>query len=189
MKWRTKIKLKKQSEIDNNILEGEIWRPITIEHFRHYSISNKGRVKSNIRQGGGGFVNISIGKRGYKVVSIRNKDLDNKTHTFTIHRLIALAFIDNPDNLPCVDHINRNKTDNRIENLRWCSYSLNAKNREVKGCIHESSDKYTRLDGNVTVYNSYRVFYRGKSKKRFKTRKEAEDYLESIRYDDHYIQT
>jgi len=180
------MKMKKKSEIDNNILEGELWKPITIKNFCHYSISNKGRVKSKFRRGGGGFLKIQIGNKGYKFVSLRNKDLDNKSHIFNIHRLIALAFIDNPYNYPCVDHINRNKTDNTIENLRWCTYQKNSKNREVRGCITETKDKYTKSDGTVIIYNYYRVFYRNKTK-RFKTRKDAEDYLESISYENHYI--
>jgi hypothetical protein len=48
--------------------------------------------------------------------------------SYQVHRLIAMAFIPNPNNLPCVDHINNIKTDNRVENLRWCSHSQNHQN-------------------------------------------------------------
>ena len=44
------------------------------------------------------------------------------------HRLIAIQFIPNPDNLPCIDHVNHNRTDNRINNLRWCSHTQNNNN-------------------------------------------------------------
>ena len=47
------------------------------------------------------------------------------------HRLLAKAFIPNPENKPTVDHINRNKKDNRLENLRWATYSENVNNRKT----------------------------------------------------------
>ena len=185
LKYSCKQKNKKQAKIDENKLDGEIWKPVNVEHFRHYSISNKGRVKSKIRKGGGGFLKIQISNRGYPCVTLRNKDFSKKGHVFSVHRLLALSFIDNPNDYPCVDHINRIKTDNRLENLRWCTYSLNSKNREVKGCICETYDERMTGQGFI-IYRYYRVYYRGKSK-RFKSMNDAKEYLESIRYDDHYI--
>ena len=61
---------------------------------------------------------------GYRRLRINGKDCN-------LHRLIAEAFIPNPENKPLVDHINRNRTDNRVENLRWVTYSENCKNKTI----------------------------------------------------------
>jgi hypothetical protein len=58
---------------------------------------------------------------GYYVIRINKK-------TETIHRLLALQFIPNPENLPMIDHIDQNKTNNNLDNLRWCSKSTNEQN-------------------------------------------------------------
>jgi hypothetical protein len=62
----------------------------------------------------------------------------NKTqHTYTVHRLVALAFIPNPDGKKEVDHINRIKTDNRVKNLRWATRSENEINTTI-GAEHRN---------------------------------------------------
>lgn len=64
--------------------------------------------------------------KGYKAVLIRG---NGHEHTVFVHRLVASAFIPNPDNLPQVNHINGDKTDNRPENLEWCTNYYNTRHR------------------------------------------------------------
>ena len=68
----------------------------------------------------------AINRQGYKTTTLLCTD--GKRRTFKIHRVIAYFFIPNPDNKPCIDHINGNRQDNRVENLRWCTQKENANN-------------------------------------------------------------
>ena len=85
-----------------------------------------------------------INRNGYLFVGLWN----NKQKHFLIHRLIAIYFIDNPNNYDYVDHINRNKRDNRIENLRWITKSGNMRNRKNQGkymkgvWFHKKNNKF-----------------------------------------------
>jgi len=175
-KYNTKIKNIKNSKLENDIIEGEVWKDI-IGYEGLYKISSMGRVKSSFRKGGGGILKQSLSKNGYYTVGLRKKNQGMKS--MTIHRLIGLHFIDNPNNLPVIDHINRNRTDNNLNNLRWTSYSDNCINRDVNGSI--SIDKRTIND---KTYIYYRVFYKPLNQKRiskrFKKRSDADIYLNEL---------
>ena len=92
-----------------------MWRDI--EDKVNYAVSSNGEVKNKKT---GRILKISTRKDGYCQVM-----LGRKTIPLYIHRLVAIAFLPNPDNLPQVDHINGNKSDNRLENLRWVNASMN----------------------------------------------------------------
>lgn len=108
----------------------EIWKFIEGYNNR-YQVSNLGRVKSlkkdDICPNGGKFVReerimkFSL-TNGYNRVGLLR---DGKYRHWFIHRLVAIAFIDNPHNKPFVNHINSIRTDNKVENLEWCTQKEN----------------------------------------------------------------
>lgn len=114
-------------------LDGEEWRDIK-GYEGLYQVSNKGRVKSLIKETSLGnrikvhpekILKPSVGKRGYWVVGLSK---NGKTLTKTLHRLLADAFIPNPDNKPFIDHIDTDKLNCAIENLRWVTSKENTNN-------------------------------------------------------------
>ncbi len=115
-------------------LPDEIWRPIKrYEDFYH--VSNYGRVKSFKRKTPR-ILNPAI-VSGYLKVELQ---IDSKPKQIYIHRLVAEAFIPNPLNKPCVNHINGIKTDNRVENLEWCTYAENNRHA-VEAGLHPQGEK------------------------------------------------
>lgn len=108
----------------------EIWRDIK-GYEGLYQVSNEGRVKSLERktQHRGRLITIkerflkqSPDTKGYLMAHLYKNGIDN---TLKVHRLVAEAFIDNPDNLPQVNHKNEDKTLNSVENLEWCDTKYN----------------------------------------------------------------
>ncbi len=91
-----------------------------IKEFPNYNISNKGNV---INTKTNRMMTIMM-RNGYKIVKL------NRTSR-KIHRLIAIAFIPNPNNKSVIDHIDRNPLNNCIDNLRWVNFDENSKNRNI----------------------------------------------------------
>ena len=110
-------------KIDNvkvESLPGEKWK--IIKDFPEYEISSYGRVKSNVHSTPKILKPAIYAKthRAYYHVNLRGV-------TKNIHRLVAEAFIPNPNNYPQVNHKDKDKKNNRAENLEWCTMSYNAK--------------------------------------------------------------
>ena len=101
----------------------EIWKDVK-GYEGLYQVSNLGRVKSlNYRRSGKErLLSLAHDKDGYLYVCFR-KNGKQKLHK--VHRLVAQAFIPNPDNLPQVNHKDENKTNNNVKNLEWCTNEYN----------------------------------------------------------------
>lgn len=115
----------------------EIWKDIKGWEGL-YQVSNLGRVRAlpivtrfgnRIKKYPLRYLTPKVSKRGYMIVGLSKK---HKTYTKNIHRLIAEAFIPNPNNYPCIDHIDTNPLNNSMDNLRWCTYKGNSSNPLTK---------------------------------------------------------
>lgn len=99
----------------------KIWKDIP-SYNSMYKISNEGDVMSFVLSKSGKILKQNDVK-GYRRVVLCNGDTQKQ---WAVHRLVALAFIENPENKPHINHKNGVRNDNRLENIEWCTISENA---------------------------------------------------------------
>lgn len=121
-----------------------------IDGFESYEVSDIGRVRSNINPKKPKILKQYTDEYGYNNVMLTNKKGSGKFVNKSVHRLVAAAFIPNPENKPCVDHINTIRDDNRVENLRWCTSKENASNPITKERVKERAESQSQM---VLVYD------------------------------------
>ena len=143
------ITMKNENQIINSV-ESEVWKPV-VGYEGLYEVSNIGRVRSiNYHKSGKAKVmSPSFNTWGYLIVDLRK---NNKRHSYAVHRLVAFAFIPNPDNFPEINHKNEIKTDNNVENLEWCTRKYNI---NYGTAIKRRSKPIVQLDNNGNVVGKW----------------------------------
>jgi hypothetical protein len=139
----------------------EEWR--IINDYPNYSISSLGSVRNNATEK---ILKTFINKRGYYRIALYK---DNKRQQYSIHRLIGIHFLPNWNNYPEIDHVDRDKTNNKVFNLRWIDRSGNCKNR---GKRKDCSSIYKDVCFDKTC-NKWKAHKNKKHLGYFKTEQEA----------------
>lgn len=134
-------------EVGDTVLQEpnrEIWK--VVSEFPIYSVSNLGRVRNNERNY---IMHGGYDRDGYRQVTLSYND---KQYNRRICRLVAIAFIPNPDNLPVVNHKDENKENDHVDNLEWCTVKYN----NNYGTRLQKTRKMVRCVENNCVFESVR---------------------------------
>lgn len=125
----------------------ELWKDIP--EYDNYQVSNLGKVKSKARKVVFGhssrmdperIMALAEDKDGYYRVALSK---DGKKKRFFVHRLVGMAWIENPEELPVINHIDGNKQNNELSNLEWCTRSENDLHAFKTG-LRQATDGGTR---------------------------------------------
>lgn len=118
-----------------------------LKENENYSINEKGEIKNNITKK---ILSPSINKdSGYYQIDLWK---DNKSKKYTLHRLVANNFIPNLENKPTVDHIDGNRLNNDISNLRWATYSEQNSRFNTFG-VRSEKIKVINVNGEELIFN------------------------------------
>ena len=126
-------------EQNDNIITNEIWKEIN--GYENFMVSSLGRIKNCLNNK---ILKITINRHNnnYCVVNLTK---NNVQKLFYVNRLVANTFIENTNNKPQIDHINNNKLDNTIFNLRYCSIQENSQNKPKMNRLTTSKFKGVRF--------------------------------------------
>lgn len=157
--------------LENN----EIWKDI--KGYPNYQISNYRRIWSKYKNG---YIKPHLKKTGY--LQVRLVAINGKQKSESVHRLVALNFIDNPYSYPVVNHKDGNKQNNHVENLEWCTVSENTKHAfdNNLGNFRETSlNSLNKLNNEYNPHNvSVEAYYKGEYIDTYKSIAEAARELE-----------
>ena len=129
----------------------EIWKDI-LGYESKYQISNLGRIR-NVKSKK--LYIIGIDSNGYYRINLY--DNLGKYKTYRVHRLLGMAFIPNPNNYPCINHIDGNKLNNDLYNLEWYTYKQNIIHAvQNKLRIAPTKEKHGRALLNIDLVNQIR---------------------------------
>jgi hypothetical protein len=126
-------------------LENEIWKEIPFQIIRKYNyfVSNLGRFKNNKNN----IITNHIPYTGYIRISINN-------YKYLLHRLVALTFLENPENREYVNHKDGNKLNNSLDNLEWATCPEN-NIHAIENGLSNSTKKIIQYDLNMTKLNEF----------------------------------
>lgn len=133
----------------------------SINNSLNYQISTYGRVRNIIS---GTIRKLYLRPDGYYSISLRE---NGRLKTYKVHRLVAEAFIPNPNNYPSIDHIDRSRVNNNYNNLRWVTNAMNAKNKSkqsnnssgVTGVSFDNKSNKWRAEIRVNGMHIIKRFY------------------------------
>ena len=146
----------------------EEWRAVVIEKngivYDYTGLYEVCNIDGKVRNTKTGRILKPIkNKNGYCVVTLSK---DGKMQRFSVHRLVAEAFIPNSQNKPYVNHINENKSDNSVDNLEWCTASENALHGTCPQRISEA-----RKGKHLSEEHKRKISKACKGKKKYKRKK------------------
>ena len=128
----------------------EIWKVIE-DYEGLYEVSDHGRIRNQK----GKILSSRYTKTGYELIDLyKNKS----SKTFYVHRLVASTFIDNPDNLPCVNHKDENKQNNNVDNLEFCSIAYNNTYNGRAKRVGEHLKKHHKLCKKIKCIETGEIF-------------------------------
>lgn len=140
-----------------------------------YSVYEDGNVYSNIKNK---FLKITIVKDGVHKVELADR-IKKTRKRYCLHRLVAEAFIENPNNKPQVDHIDGDKSNNNYNNLRWCTNQENQDFRYEQGNVNGLAKK---IMWGENIYNSIHELSRHISSIRGSKIETVRKEIKSVRY-------